>query len=164
MSDPSSLPVHNALLPSRLSKWTERLAFDVAMLAEGALDDTDDVLDRHNVTKDELILLTGKDKQFKRKVASYRADIRENGITFRNKARVMSEMLLTDTWELIHSSDVTPTVKADLIKSTVKWADLEPKRDAKSADPTNGFSITINLGDDTPAPKTVSATKIIGDI
>jgi len=37
-------------------------------------------------------------------------------------------------------------VKADLIKSTVKWAGLEPKNDPVNEGAGGGVRITINLG------------------
>jgi hypothetical protein len=85
-----------------------------------------------------------KDPVFDKKVRHYRDEIREKGITFRLKARAQAEELLTTSWTLIHHPDVSAAVKADLIKSTVKWAGLEVKGDAPES--TGGVSITINLG------------------
>ena len=50
-------------------------------------------------------------------------------MTFKLKARAQAEELLTTSWTLIHSPEVSPAVKADLIESTVKWGGLEPKND-----------------------------------
>ena len=57
-----------------------------------------------------------------------------------------AEELLTTSWVLIHDPTTSPAVKADLIKSTVKWAGLEPKNDAQAVDVGGGVKITINLG------------------
>jgi hypothetical protein len=54
--------------------------------------------------------------------------------------------LLKTSWVLIHSPDVSAAVKADLIKSTVKWAGLEPKNDISAENGSGGVRITINLG------------------
>jgi len=50
---------------------------------------------------------------------------------------------------LIHDPAVSPAVKADLIKSTVKWAGLEPKGDVQAEGAGGGVKITINLGGQT---------------
>ena len=55
--------------------------------------------------------------------------------------------ILTTSWTLIHSPDVSAAVKADLIKSTVKWGGLEPKNDVLAEGGSGGVKITINLGD-----------------
>ena len=67
-------------------------------------------------------------------------------MTFKLKARAQAEELLTTSWTLIHSPDVSPAVKADLIKSTVKWGGLEPKNDVVTEGAGGGVKITINLG------------------
>ena len=68
-------------------------------------------------------------------------------MTFKVKARAQAEELLTTSWTLIHSPDVSAAVKADLIKSTVKWGGLEPKNDVLTEGGSGGVKITINLGD-----------------
>jgi hypothetical protein len=67
-------------------------------------------------------------------------------MTFKLKARAQAEELLTTSWMLIHDSAVSPAVKADLIKSTVKWAGLEPKGEVTNEGNGGGVRININLG------------------
>ena len=141
--------------PVLLTKWTDRLCFDIALQLEGSGEDMPDILSRHSLTPDELIEIS-KDPVFDKKVKHYRDDIRENGITFKLKARAQAEELLTTSWTLIHHPDVSASVKADLIKSTVKWAGLETKPDS-DAGPTGGVSITINLGGEQHEMKVVDA-------
>ena len=88
-----------------------------------------------------------KDPVFIKHVDNYRSEIRDKGVTFKMKARVQAEELLSTSWMLIHNPDVSPAVKADLIKSTVKWAGLEPRGPEVEAGGGNGVAITINLGD-----------------
>ena len=83
---------------------------------------------------------------FLKKVESYRNEIREKGMTFKLKARAQAEELLTTSWTLIHNPDTSAAVKADLIKSTVKWGGLEPKNDTAIEGQGGGVKITINLG------------------
>jgi hypothetical protein len=126
--------------------WNDRLAFDIALMLEGSSEALADIAARHNVTATDLQRFQ-QDKTFTRQVDSYREEIRDKGLTFRVKARAQAEELLTTSWLLIHNEEVSPAVKADLIKSTVKWAGLEVRGTEDSGAGNSGVSITINLGD-----------------
>jgi len=142
-------------LPLHHTKWSDRLAFDVALALEGSGESMDEIKDRHHVTASDLLVFN-KDPVFLKTVDRYREDIRDNGITFKLKARAQAEELLTTSWGLIHSPDVSPAVKADLIKSTVKWAGLETKGDEDGGGAAGGVKININFGN-SAAPMTVTA-------
>jgi len=135
-------------LPLQHTKWSDRLAFDIALLLEKSGETLDEVIERHAITPSEMLTFN-EDPIFRKKVEGYRDEIREKGVTFRLKARAQAEELLVTSWELIHSPEVSPAVKADLIKSTVKWGNLEPKKEGIDADTSSGFKITINLGETT---------------
>ena len=132
-------------LPLHHTKWSDRLAFDMALLLEGSGETLDEVKNRHGISASDIIVFN-KDTVFLKKVESYRDEVREKGMTFKLKARAQAEELLTTSWTLIHSPDVSPAVKADLIKSTVKWGGLEPKNDVSTEGSSGGVKITINLG------------------
>lgn len=127
------------------TKWSDRLAFDIALKLEGSGEDLNEIIQRHRVSTTDLYTFN-MDPVFRKKVELYRNDIRDKGMTFRLKARAQAEELLTTSWLLIHSPDVSPAVKADLIKSTVKWGGLEPKGDVADTSGSNSVKITINLG------------------
>ncbi|MGA0847488.1 MAG: hypothetical protein ACO3PY_02615 [Pontimonas sp.] len=143
-----SLPLHH-------TKWSDRLAFDVALALEGSGETLDEIKQRHRITASDLLVFN-KDRVFLKKVEAYREDIRDKGITFKLKARAQAEELLTTSWMLIHSADVSPAVKADLIKSTVKWAGLEAKADEGTGGASGGVKININFGNNAP-PMTLTA-------
>lgn len=130
--------------PLRPTKWSDRLAFDVALTLEGSGEPLTDVLTRHKITSTDLLRFNA-DPVFLKKVDLFRTEVREKGITFKLKARAQAEELLTTSWLIIHDPAVSPAVKADLIKSTVKWAGLEPK-DSPDVNAGSGVKITINLG------------------
>jgi len=135
-------------LPINHTKWSDRLAFDVALTLEGSGETLQEVMTRHNISAND-VLRFNQDPVFLKKVDHYRTDIRDNGITFKLKARAQAEELLTTSWFLIHDPAVSPSVKADLIKSTVKWAGLEPKNQEQiEGGVSGGVTITINLGED----------------
>jgi hypothetical protein len=142
-------------LPTRYHEWSDRLAMDIALVLEHSGETLEEVLRRHNITVDHL----GKynsDPLFLMKVGHLRGEIRDKGMTFRLKARAQAEELLTTSWTLIHSPDVSAAVKADLIKSTVKWGGLEPKTDLVAGEGAGGVAITINLGAQQLAARPVS--------
>lgn len=132
------------LSPFNYTKWSDRLAFDMALLLEGSGESIQEVMTRHRVSEDDLLVFNA-DPTFLKKVSHYRDEVREKGLTFRLKARAQAEELLVTSWTLIHSPDVSAAVKADLIKQTVKWGGLEPK-EASDQNASGGVKITINLG------------------
>lgn len=140
-------------LPLNYTKWSDRLAFDVALLLEGSGESLDEVRDRHKITTSD-ILVFNSDPVFLKKVEHYRGEVRDKGLTFKMKARAQAEELLKTSWTLIHSPDVSAAVKADLIKSTVKWGGLEPKGEV-STEGTGGVRITINLGNQEHTSKVI---------
>lgn len=148
-------------LPLNHTKWNDRLAFDVALTLEGSGESLQEILARHNISAND-ILVFNQDPVFLKKVEHYRGDVRDKGLTFKLKARAQAEELLTTSWLLIHDPAVSPAVKADLIKSTVKWAGLEPKNDVVS-DGGGGVKITINLGSDPKDARTIEADVVEAD-
>jgi hypothetical protein len=146
-------------LPLNHTKWNDRLAFDVALTLENSGETLQEVMARHNISAND-VLAFNADPVFLKKVESYRTEIRDKGLTFKLKARAQAEELLTTSWLLIHDPAVSPAVKADLIKSTVKWAGLEPKDNPQTEGGTGGVKITINLGNDPRDARTIEATTI----
>lgn len=155
---------HTKQEPGRNRAWDDAFVFDVALRLEGSGEDIEEILSRHGKTADELKALS-HDKLFNKKLRAFREDIKENGTTFKLKARTQAEALLSTSWDLIHSIDVLPSVKADLIKSTVKWAGLEPtKDDAGAGAGAGGVTIHINLdGQDVPVTARAEPTTIEHD-
>lgn len=151
-------------LPLHLTKWTDRLAFDVALCLEGSGESLDEIKDRHGIDANDLLVFN-KDPVFLKRVETYRDEVKEKGLTFRLKARAQAEELLTTSYMLIHDPAVSPAVKADLIKSTVKWAGLEPKSTETDGNAgTGGVKIMINLGSSPSDMKVIDATpRVIED-
>lgn len=143
-------------VPLHLTKWTDRLAFDVALCLEGSGESLDEIKDRHRIDANDLLVFN-KDPVFLKRVETYRDEVKEKGLTFRLKARAQAEELLTTSYMLIHDPAVSPAVKADLIKSTVKWAGLEPKNNEDQTASAGGVKIMINLGSSPNDAKIIEA-------
>jgi hypothetical protein len=132
-------------LPLKYHPWSDRLAMDIALALEGSGETLPEIMTRHSITKSDLGDYN-QDSMFLKKVDHLREEVKEKGMTFRLKAKAQAEELLTTSWTLIHSPDVSATVKADLIKSTVKWGGLEPQKDAVvDGGSSGGVTIQINL-------------------
>ena len=132
-------------LPLKYHPWSDRLAMDIALALEGSGEKMPEIMTRHSITPSDLTDYN-QDSMFLKKVDHLREEVKEKGMTFRLKAKAQAEELLTTSWTLIHSPDVSATVKADLIKSTVKWGGLEPQKDAVvDGGSSGGVTIQINL-------------------
>jgi hypothetical protein len=73
--------------------------------------------------------------------------VKEEGMSFKLKARLQADELLKSSWRLIHGpkEDVPATVKADLIKATMRWAGYEQKPGADVLQGGTALNIQINL-------------------
>jgi hypothetical protein len=150
------------------TKWTDRFVFDLALLMEGSGEKLDDLLERHEYDANHLLTFKG-DTIFLHKLAACRDEVRTKGLTFRVKARAQAEELLKTSWLLIHDPVVSPAVKADLIKSTVKWAGLDTTPANEGQSGAGGVTITINLGGQTldvtakHAPPAIEDADVVDD-
>lgn len=139
------------------TQWTDQLALEVALSLEKSGDPFDEIMERNGLSSDDMLRLN-QDPLFLKRIEHFRKEIRENGLSFKLKAKMQAEELLKTSWQIIHDPATSPTVKADLIKSTVKWAGYEPKNDTAVQTSTSGVSITINLGDTPNDARTINAT------
>jgi hypothetical protein len=135
------------VVPFSTMEWNDRIALDLALVLERECS-IEELLEDHKLEKSDIRAFM-LDKVFKTRVEHFRREIATEGLGFRMKARVQAEELLTTSWGMIHDPVVSPNVRADLIKSTVKWAGLEPKPDALEGGGGGGGAgvrININLG------------------
>lgn len=76
--------------------------------------------------------------------------VKEEGGSFKMKARAMADSLLGNAWDLINDKDSDPTppaVKADLIKSVIRFAGLDASIEQKgaAAGKAVGNALQINI-------------------
>jgi hypothetical protein len=71
--------------------------------------------------------------------------VKKEGMSFKLKARLQAEELLKTSWRLMHNEETPSSVRADLIKSTMRWAGYDTK-DQVAAGGNAGLNIQINLG------------------
>jgi len=120
-------------------EWSNHLALDVAM-GTGV----DAILEAYELQMHEFVQIN-KDPQFISQVNKSRKDLEKEGMSFRIKAQIQAEQYLTNSWDMIHNEGVDPKVRADLIKSTMRWAGYDAPAVAGVAGAGGGFSVVINL-------------------
>lgn len=77
-------------------------------------------------------------KAFVTKIKQYREDIVAGGVSFKLKAKMQAEDLLTHSYEMATDAEVPPSVRADLIKWTAAVAGLGPPKDTKEGGGSSG--------------------------
>lgn len=79
-----------------------------------------------------------------------RADdmVRKEGMSFKLKAQLQADELLKTSWRMIHSQDgnVPASVKADLLKFTIRAAGLVEDKGQGAVGAGNNLQINISLG------------------
>lgn len=116
-----------SLVPSPLiGPWHSKLPFDVAF------GESDDILcAKYNLSPAALEALY-LNPAFRREVSDQQTIIREEGITFKAKAKLQAEMYLENLHDIVVSEATAASVKLDAIKSMVKWAGYEPKAEPQT--------------------------------
>jgi hypothetical protein len=83
-------------------------------------------------------------KPFTDAVATKRSELETSGITFKIKAKALTEDVFEDAYKIARGNDATLLQKLEFVKLGAKLGDMEPKTNTQAvAGP--GFSITINL-------------------
>ena len=83
--------------------------------------------------------------------------LKEEGMSFKVKAKLQAEELLKSSWRMIHDPTAPPAVRADLIKATMRWAGYDvPPSQLQGAVGGAGFSIAINFSGIQPDLKVIN--------
>lgn len=136
-------------LPGVYKTQHERLAFELALGQPG---DAGTVFANHGYTQEQAVAVLS-DPNFAKLLERVTKEVKENGVSFRNKVRMQAEDLLQHSYALATDPEVSSAVRLDAIKSTVKWAGLEPKeKDDKGG---AGGGLTLNISFAGQAPQTV---------
>lgn len=83
-------------------------------------------------------------------IKKYKDEVVANGVTFRMRAKMQAEDLLTHSYAMASDPETPPAVRADLIKWTAKVAGLEPSDKEKVGVGGNGFSLNITFAGAAP--------------
>lgn len=95
-----------------------------------------------------------KNPVFMKELAQACELVRQEGMSFKLKAKLIAEENLKETFRMIHdkSSGTPPQVKAKLIEIAARWAGFDPRTNGEEgvgggAVAANTLNIQINLGD-----------------
>lgn len=119
--------------------WDPKLVFDLAV----EVDDLPTILERYALSEDEFSGLMSV-PAFRRELALMVRDVREDGVSFRSKAKLQAEDYLQILDEMVYDPTTPASVRLDAIKSAVKWGDLEP-REKKNAEGNGGAQVNISI-------------------
>jgi hypothetical protein len=132
-----------------------RIAYSIAL----GLSSPSEVIAKYGLTMEQgkaLIAMPG----FVATVKKYRDEISTQGVSFRLKAKIQAEDLLTHSYVLATDPEVPAAVRADLIKWTAKMAGLEPEgKGEKGGGGGSGFSLSITFAG-SPMPAVVGGRTI----
>jgi hypothetical protein len=88
-------------------------------------------------------------KPFWMAVDKQRAELEASGITFKIKAKALTEDVFEEAYKIARGNDATLMQKLEFIKLGAKLADMEPKASSQIASGP-GFSISINFSSPKP--------------
>ena len=125
--------------PSLLG-WPATLPIEVAM----RVGSTKEICEAYQIDRAEWDVLCA-DPRFRNEVQAAKDRLKEEGVSFRMKAQLQSEELLEQSWRMIHDANLPASVRADLLKFTVRVAGLEPKDTKGSAGDFVPLQINIQL-------------------
>lgn len=136
-----------------------RLAYELAL----ELDSPAAIFARYGYDTDGIRHLLSH-ATFKSTLQKYKEEIREGGVSFKLKAKIQAEDLLTHSYALAVDPQTPASVRADLIKWTAKVADLEPKQDKNAVQAGQGFQLNITFAGNQPTVALSGGPVIEGEV
>lgn len=121
-----------------------RLAYELAL----GLTKPHEVFEKYGLEQERAVELV-RTPAFIATVRKYKQEIEEGGVSFRLKAKIQAEDLLTHSYLIATDPETPASVRADLIKWTARVADLEP-RDSKEKGAAGGFNLSITFAGEKP--------------
>lgn len=108
----------------------------------------------YGYTEDEWTRLS-RNETFLTELAGACELVRQEGMSFKLKAKLIAEENLKQVWKMVHAphADVPAAVKGKLIELTARWAGFDPRTNGEEggsggALQANTLNIQINLGSD----------------
>lgn len=134
-----------ASLPAVYRTAHEQLACELALQME----EPEDIFARYGYTPDQGIALMGT-PQFSVLLERVSREVRESGLSFKTKAKMQAEALLTQSFQIATDPLQSAAVRADLIKWTAAVAGYSAKKDDDKASAGSGLNLTITFAGQAP--------------
>ncbi len=106
-----------------------------------------EIFESHGLDEEDYLRLRAN-PQFVMEVRKYKEELAKDGASFKMRAKVQAEYMLKKSFQMVHDPATPAPVKADLIKSTVRWAGYEPKKETEAGAGGPNFQVNIILKDD----------------
>lgn len=114
------------------------LAMDVALGI-----DEQTILDAYDLQAHEFHAVKGSGI-FQQQLSRVNEQLEKDGGSFKLKAQACAEVLLQEAFTMAMDKDMDPKVRADMIKSNVRWAGFDaPSQDGGGG--AGGFHVTMNF-------------------
>lgn len=97
----------------------------------------------YNISRDEFTTII-KHPVFIKAYQEAVESLKVNGMSFKLKAQMQAEAYLQTSFQMVQDKNTSDSVRADLLKNTVRWAGYDAK--AVEAGTGSSFNIQINLG------------------
>lgn len=127
-----------------------RLAYELAL----DLESPGEVFDRYGYSADAAVKLLGN-ATFIKTIKNYKVEVAENGVTFKLKAKIQAEDLLSHAYAMARDASMPPAVRADMIKWTAMVAELGPKKDHSGGGGGSALTLAITFAGGAPEAKLV---------
>lgn len=101
------------------------------------------ICEAYGISREEFEALVS-DPHFMADLNRAKEMVRKEGMSFRLKAQLQSDELLKTSWKIIHDAKTPATVRADLIKFTIRVAGLDASKD-QGQPGANGPSLNIQI-------------------
>lgn len=131
-----------------------RIAYELAL----GVDKAEGVFEKYGLTEAEAEALLSN-PAFAATVKKYQEEVLTSGVSFKLKAKIQAEDLLTHSYLIATDPEAPMSVRADLIKWTARVAGLEPKEE-KASGTGGGFTLSITFAGDRPVEKQISGEVI----
>lgn len=134
-----------AEVPELYRKTYERLAVELSLNME----DAEAIFRRYGFAPDQAADLV-ESPAFITLLERVTKDVRENGASFRAKAKAISEDLLPYAYDIAIDPQQSAAVRADLIKWSAKVAGNEPKEKDEARGSGSGLTLSITFSGNQP--------------
>lgn len=121
-----------------------RIAYEIAL----GVDQPGAVFEKYGFAEEQAAALAAN-PAFMATVAKYQEEVLASGVSFKLKAKIQAEDLLTHSYLIATDPEAPMSVRADLIKWTARVAGLEPKEE-KGSGAGGGFTLNISFAGDRP--------------
>ncbi len=122
------------------------LGYPLSLPLEVAMGDKPvrEIFEDYGLSRDDYDRLR-RDPIFVMDVQRFREELKKDGMSFRLKAKMQADYMLRKAWIMIDEPATPATVKADLLKSVVRWAGYEQKAGVDPSQIAGGPAFQINF-------------------